>query len=361
MREYTLEVGSHTASRTVCQSKVGPRTASGPHDRQCPAQHSAKMTMSLDHTGVIHTPVLVDECIQALDIRPGGRYIDCTVGTGGHAAAFMDRLSPDGRLLGIDTDPSAARIAEERLKSHGRKAAIVTGNFSNLRSICAEHDFQAVDGILFDLGMSSLQVDDPTRGFSFRFDAPIDMRFDQSQQTTASNIVNTISESELAGILERYGEERRSRLIARRVVANRPVKGTRHLAAIVEQALGTRGRIHPATRTFQALRIAVNQEMSNLAEALQQTSDLLVPGGRLAVISYHSLEDRMVKSFLRQESRGCLCPAYVPVCVCGHTPSMRLVNRKAVTASSAEIKANPRSRSAKLRAAERVQSDETGR
>ncbi|MBL7209196.1 MAG: 16S rRNA (cytosine(1402)-N(4))-methyltransferase RsmH [Dehalococcoidia bacterium] len=303
---------------------------------------------------VIHTPVLLRECSDLLNIRPGGRYIDCTVGTAGHAVAFLDRSSPGGRLLGIDSDPTAIDIAKNRLKPYGENAVLANENFRDLQNICARYGFHPADGILFDLGMSSLQLDDSNRGFSFRFDAPLDMRFSPTQPTTAASIVNKLSEAELAGLIEKYGEERRSRLIARNIVASRPVNTTLELVDVVKQVVGRSGRLHPATRTFQALRIAVNQELTNLEEALKQTIDLLTPGGRLAVISYHSLEDRLVKRFMHQESKGCLCPPNVPVCTCGHTTTLTLVNRKIVTPSSAERKANPRSRSAKLRVAQRL-------
>lgn len=307
-----------------------------------------------ESTTVIHTPVLLRECIDLLNIRPGGRYIDCTVGTAGHAIAFLERSSPGGRLLGIDSDPKAIEIARDRLKPYGENAVLADENFRDLQDICARYGFHAVDGILFDLGMSSLQLDDSNRGFSFRFDAPLDMRFSPTQPTTAASIVNRLSEAELAALLEEYGEERRSRLIARKIVASRPVNTTLELVDVVKQVVGRSGRLHPATRTFQALRIAVNQELTNLEEALKQTIDLLAPGGRLAVISYHSLEDRLVKRFMHQESKGCLCPPNVPVCTCGHTTTLKLINRKAIMPSFAEREANPRSRSAKLRVAERL-------
>ncbi len=228
-------------------------------------------------------------------------------------------------------------------------------NFNHLEEICRAHDFSPVDGILLDLGLSSLQLDDAERGFSFRFDAPLDMRFGPGQSTTAADIINTYDEEDIAAILRDYGEERHSRLIARRIAAIRPIKTTRELANIIEHLPGmTPGRIHPATRTFQALRIAVNRELENLQGVLAQAVRVLAVGGRLAVISYHSLEDRIVKHFMREESRGCLCPPEVPVCGCGHTPTLRLVNRKPISPSEAEIAENPRSRSARLRAAERI-------
>jgi 16S rRNA (cytosine1402-N4)-methyltransferase len=232
---------------------------------------------------------------------------------------------------------------------------LVNDNFKNLEDICRSRDFHPVDGILLDLGISSLQLDDMERGFSFRFDAPLDMRFGPEQSTTAAKILNSFTEKDIATLLKEYGEERHSRLIARRIVAMRPVKTTQELVSAIEHLPGmTSGRIHPATRTFQALRIAVNRELENLEDVLKQTLDVLGEGGRLVVISYHSLEDRLVKHFMQEESRGCLCPPDVPVCACGHTPALRLVTRKPMVPTEAEREENPRSRSAKLRVAERI-------
>ena len=288
-------------------------------------------------------------------MRPGGRFVDGTVGTGGHAEAILQGSSPGGLLLGIDADPKALEIAGRRLAAYGEAVVLVNDNFNHLEEICRAHAFSPVDGILLDLGLSSLQLDDAERGFSFRLDAPLDMRFGPGQSATAADIVNTYDEEDIAAILRDYGEERHSRLIARRIAAIRPIKTTRELANIIEHLPGmTPGRIHPATRTFQALRIAVNRELENLQGVLAQAVRTLAVGGRLAVISYHSLEDRIVKHFMREESRGCLCPPEVPVCGCGHTPTLRLVNRKPISPSEAEIAENPRSRSARLRAAERI-------
>jgi len=290
-----------------------------------------------------------------LNVRPGGRFVDCTVGTGGHAEAILQRCAPGGSLLGIDADPKALDIARQRLSLYGPTVTLVNDNFRHLEDVCREHDFRPVDGILLDLGISSLQLDDTERGFSFRFDAPLDMRFGPDQSMTAARIVNSFTEKDIAALLKEYGEERHSRLIARRIVAMRPIKTTQELVSAIERLPGmTSGRIHPATRTFQALRIAVNRELENLEDVLKQTLRVLGEGGRLVVISYHSLEDRLVKHFMQEESRGCLCPPDVPVCACGHTPTLRLVNRKALVPTDAEIGENPRSRSAKLRVAERT-------
>ena len=308
----------------------------------------------MNRTSLIHTPVLVQTCAQLLEAQPGGRYIDCTVGTGGHALAILQRCSPGGHLLGIDMDPKAIEMAGETLGPYSRNVTLVNDNFRNLRDICTRHEFLKVDGILFDLGVSALQLEDKNRGFSFRFDAPLDMRFGPTQSSTASSILNRLPEAELAALIEAYGEERRSRLLARRIVASRPINSTLELANVVGQVVGKGGRIHPATRTFQALRIAVNQELTNLDEALKQTIEILAPGGRLVVISYHSLEDRIVKEFMQREGRQCVCPPYVPVCTCGHARTLKIIGKKAITPSHDERQANPRSRSAKLRAAERL-------
>jgi len=304
---------------------------------------------------VPHTPVLLQTTVELLNVRPGGHFVDATLGTGGHAEAILHLCLPGGSLLGIDADPKALLVAQQRLSPHGQAVTLVNDNFRYLEAICRAHDFYPVDGILLDLGISSLQLDDRDRGFSFRFDAPLDMRFGPDQSTTAAKILNSFAEKEIAALLRDYGEERHSRLIARRIVAIRPVRTTMQLVNAIEHLPGmTSGRIHPATRTFQALRIAVNREMENLEEVLVQTVRVLATGGRLAVISYHSLEDRLVKHFMQAESKACLCPPEVPVCTCGHAATLRLVNRKAITPSEDEIRENPRSRSAKLRVVERI-------
>jgi 16S rRNA (cytosine1402-N4)-methyltransferase len=311
------------------------------------------VTMSLP----VHVPVLLDEVIAGLQARPGGCFVDCTTGLGGHAAALLERISPSGRLLGIDADPEAIKISQDRLSDHGEAVVLVNDNFVNLEAICERYHFHPVDGILFDLGISSLQLDTAERGFSFQLDAPLDMRFNPEQGLTASDIVNRFSEQELAKLIERYGEEHHSRRIARHIVQNRPIATTAELAQLVEQASGTptrRGKIHPATRTFMALRIAVNSELQNLELALKQTPNLLRPGGRLTVISYHSLEDRIVKQFMRYAASSCVCPPGTVVCRCGHVPTLKLISRKVIKPTSLETESNPRSRSARLRIAERL-------
>lgn len=305
-----------------------------------------------------HLPVMTREVLSVLAVRPGGRYVDCTVGTGGHAATILEASSPGGSLLGIDLDPEALAAARARLKPFGHDVRLVEGNFRRLAEICYDLHFLPVHGVLFDLGMSSLQVEAEERGFSFQREGPLDMRFSPSQRRTAADIVNESSEEELADLLWRYGEEHRSRRIARRIVEERPFVTTSQLAKAVEQAVGRKAgnKTHPATRTFQALRIAVNQELDNLATALPQAHGLLGFGGRMAVISYHSLEDRLAKQYIQRESRDCLCPPGTPVCTCGHRATLRPVTRGALRPSPEEVTANPRSHSARLRAAERVDS-----
>ena len=308
---------------------------------------------------VVHIPVLVKEVVEALNIPPLGRYIDCTVGNGGHAAAILEHCLPAGILLGIDADPEAIKAAQVRLEPFGNAVHLVNDNFSNLNMIYEKFYRDVIplkmDGILFDLGLSSLQLEDGDRGFSFQQEGPLDMRFSPDQKLTAAEIVNTYPEFRIAQIIWMYGEEPRSRRIARQIVQTRPLKSTLELAQAVEKAVGgERGRIHPATKTFQALRIAVNQELANLESALKQSVGLLEMEGRLAVISYHSLEDRIVKQFMQRETTDCVCPPETPTCFCGHKARIKLINKKVITPSAAEIQANPRSRSAKLRVAERI-------
>ncbi len=305
-----------------------------------------------------HTPVMLDEVIQALAVQPGGRYVDCTLGGGGHAAAIMEQASPGGQLLGIDADPGAIERAKIGLARYRDSVLFVNDNFVNLEAVCIKYDFRPVHGILFDLGLSTLQLGGG-RGFSFQEDVPLDMRFNPRQKITAADIVNSESEIRLTGIIREYGEENFARQIARHIVAHRPINTTGELASVIEGAVGGRhGRIHPATRTFQALRIAVNNELENLELALGQAVRLLGAGGRLVVLSYHSLEDRIVKQFMQREARGCICPPGIMDCICGHKPSIRILNKKVLTPSPEEVRDNPRSRSAKLRAAERIVSEE---
>ncbi len=295
-----------------------------------------------------HTPVLLAELVAGLAPQPGGRYIDATLGGGGHAAVILAASAPDGRLLGIDADPAALAAAGARLAPFGRQAQLVHGNFRDLAALAQLSGFMAVDGIVIDLGISSHQLDTPERGFSFQADAPLDMRMDPTTGETAADLVNELPEGELADLIYGYGEERGSRRIARLIAEARrkqPLTTTGELAAIVGRALGGRhGKVHPATRTFQALRIAVNRELESLEAVLPQAVELLRPGGRLAVIAFHSLEDRIVKQFFRAESGygGKEEPT-----------RLRIVTKKPIVAGEEETQANPRARSAKLRIAER--------
>lgn len=297
---------------------------------------------------------MLEECLSALQVQLGGRYVDCTVGGGGHALAILEESSPGGQLLGLDADGNAIKVAEAALKAYKKDVILVNENFKYLENICARYGYSPVNGVLFDLGMSSLQLEEAGRGFSFRQDSPLDMRFSDKQVLTAADIVNTYPESELAQVIYRYGEERRSRQIARRIVERRPLRTTLELAQVVAQAVGgVHGRIHPATRTFQALRIAVNQELENLELALEQALNILGSGGRIVVISFHSLEDRLVKDFFRREAQWCICPPGMPACICEHTPRLK-ISSKAIRPSPAEVQANPRSRSARMRVGERI-------
>ena len=299
-----------------------------------------------------HTPVLLDEVIAGLSPKSGGRYVDGTLGGGGHAAAILERSAPDGRLLGLDADPAALAAAGLRLAPFEARFTPAHGNFRDLGRLARERGFDRVDGILLDLGVSSHQLDTPERGFSFAADAPLDMRLDPTEGDTAADLVNRLPEGELADLIFRYGEERGSRRVARFIAEarrKRPIARTAELAELVARALGGRhGKIHPATRTFQALRIAVNRELESLEAALPQAVELLAPGGRLAVISFHSLEDRIVKLFFRAES------GYGGT---GHA-RLAIVTKKPLEAGEEENRANPRARSAKLRIAERVVSSQ---
>jgi 16S rRNA (cytosine1402-N4)-methyltransferase len=302
-----------------------------------------------------HTPVLLNETYEALQVQPGKRYIDCTLGLGGHAYSILEKCSPGGQLLGIDADPEAIRLAEVKLAQYSKSIILVNDNFANIKKICQESNFIPVDGILFDLGISSTQIGDAERGFSFQQDAQPDMRFSPNQVLTATDLINILPEGRLAQLLYEYGEEHHSRQIAKAIVKNRPVVSTIALAHLIEQAVGGRQhKIHPATKTFQALRIAVNHELENLEHALKQTINCLNRRGRLVVISYHSLEDRIIKQFMKRETTSCVCPPQTPVCTCNHLPNFKLISKKVITPSSKEVEKNPRSRSAKLRIAERL-------
>ena len=304
-----------------------------------------------------HVPVMVDEVLEGLAVRPGGHYVDGTVGLGGHALAILEAAQPGGRLLGIDRDPHALEGAAERLEEFGDAVVLVRGSYADVEAICEAHGFETADGLLLDLGVSSLQLGQAGRGFSFRRDEPLDMRMDPDQSLTAEQIVNETDEEELADIIYRYGEERRSRRIAKAIIANRPIETTGALAGVVEQAVGRgRGRpntIHPATLTFQALRIAVNQELKHLEAVLASAHGLLeTTGGRLVVISFHSLEDRPVKEYIRDHSDARPRDRWAPDA--NPPPHWRRVTRRVRKASNEEIARNPRSRSARLRVAEAI-------
>nr|WP_326126192.1 16S rRNA (cytosine(1402)-N(4))-methyltransferase RsmH [uncultured Oscillibacter sp.] len=307
-----------------------------------------------------HRPVLLDECIELLNIRPDGVYVDGTLGRAGHSREIARRLTT-GRLIGIDQDMAAIRAAEERLAPWRDRVTLVHGNFSALADILRDAGVSGVDGALFDLGVSSPQLDDASRGFSYMRDAPLDMRMDDTAALTAREVVNTWSQEELRRILYEYGEERYAPAIARAIVRARetsPVETTLELADIVRGAMppaALREKQHPAKRTFQAVRIAVNGELDALPPMLRAAVERLVPGGRLAVITFHSLEDRIVKQTLRDMARGCTCPPEFPVCVCGKKPKVRLVTRRPIVPGEAEVAENPRARSAKLRAAEKCE------
>jgi 16S rRNA (cytosine1402-N4)-methyltransferase len=310
-----------------------------------------------------HTPVLLEEALQYLAVREGGVYIDCTTGLGGHSEAIAGAMGEEGRLLCIDQDREALEFARARLAPFGRRVSFAHGNFRELAEIAEEQGFTTVDGILMDLGVSSLQFGSAERGFMFGQEGPLDMRMNRTPgELTAAEIVNTWDETSLANLIYEYGEERASRRIAASIVRARPLATTWDLARAVEQAVGgARGRtqIHPATKVFLALRIRVNGELDSLDAGLPQAHSLLGfgptrEGGRLVVISFHSLEDRIVKQYLRRESTGCLCPPELPVCRCGHVATLEVLTRRPVMPSDDEISRNPRSRSAVLRAAKRV-------
>jgi 16S rRNA (cytosine1402-N4)-methyltransferase len=286
----------------------------------------------------------------------GGLYIDGTLGAGGHAWGILEASAPDGRLIGLDLDPQALGLARVRLAEFGERATLIQASYRTLLQQMKQLDWEQVDGILLDLGLSSMQLDTPERGFSFQTEAPLDMRFDPKGQTRADDLVNHLDERELADLIYRYGEERKSRQVARAIVRARPIHTTTQLAQVVARATsGGRSGIHPATRTFQALRIAVNAELDALEEALPQTVTALAPGGRLIIISFHSLEDRLVKQFMHRESRDCICPSRQPICTCGHTRTLRELTGKPIRPQEIEIQNNPRARSARLRVAERIE------
>ncbi len=311
--------------------------------------------MSTEENTPAHQPVLYQEVLEALQPHPGGLYLDGTIGLGGHARGILEASTPSGQVLGLDLDPQALGLAGQRLAHFGPRVHLRQGSYGQLAEYSAAMGWAGLDGLLLDLGASSLQFDRPERGFSFQKEGPLDMRFDPSLPLTADELVNEWPEADLADMLYRNGEEPKSRRIAQAIVKARPVHSTVQLAEVIAKAVGgRRGGIHPATRSFQALRIAVNRELETLEAALPQAVAALKPGGRLAVISFHSLEDRTVKLFFRQESRDCICPAEQLICTCGHKASLSVITRWPIRPTSQEVATNPRARSANLRVAERL-------
>ena len=305
-----------------------------------------------------HTPVLLKEVVTQLQPHSGGLYVDCTVGGGGHAREILRACGPDGQLIGLDWDEEAIAASRERLNEFGGRVQLIRANYVELERVLMSFGVTTVDGVVFDLGVSSRQFDEAGRGFSFQREGPLDMRMNRQLGATARDVLRSASLEELARIFRVYGEEKRARAVARQIVAEREqtqLESTTQLARLVERTLGPkRSGIHPATRVFQALRIAVNNELDNLKRGLEAGSRFLKDGGRLAVISFHSLEDRIVKQFFVEQSSGCICPPDLPVCACGRKQLLRIVTRKPVTPGEEEICANPRARSAKLRVAEKL-------
>jgi 16S rRNA (cytosine1402-N4)-methyltransferase len=311
---------------------------------------------------VEHRPVLLKESLELLNVRAGGVYVDGTVGLGGHAEEILQRLGKEGRLIGLDRDAAALKRATQRLEGQKAKSEFYNENFKNMPLLLRRLGIERLDGCLLDLGVSSLQLDTTERGFSFREEGPLDMRMDLSQKTTAANLVNELSEEELSGIFREYGEERAARRIASAIVQRRKsmrFRTTTDLATLVEQVKGRLpgSRLHPATLVFQALRIEVNQELKGLEELLGWVIGVLVPGGRLVVISFHSLEDRIVKRVIQKESGKCVCFRPGDLCVCPREERIKVLTRKPIIPSDAEIEANPRARSGKLRAAEKLDTE----
>ena len=309
-----------------------------------------------------HKPVLLSEVIEGLDIKPDGIYVDGTVGGGGHSEEIAKRLGEKGRLICIDRDEAAIEAAGKRLSAYGSRISLVRGNYEDTPSILRELGIDRIDGMLLDLGVSSYQFDETDRGFSYRNDAPLDMRMDQRQSLSAKDVVNGYDEQSLYRIIKEYGEERFARNIARKIVRERekhPIETTEELSEIIKASIPARMRTggHPAKRTFQAIRIEVNRELDILSGSLERLIDLLGPGGRLCIISFHSLEDRAVKNAFKKAEDPCICPKELPVCVCGRRPKGRVVTRKPLTASAEELEENNRAHSAKLRIFEATAQD----
>ena len=316
--------------------------------------------------GFEHRPVLLTECIENLRIRPDGIYVDGTLGGGGHSYEIVRRLSDEGRLVGFDQDAAAIAAATERLRAHAGKTVIIHSNFCRMREELADIGISSVDGVVLDLGVSSYQLDEADRGFTYREDVPLDMRMDQRQAKSARDVVNGYSESELYRIIQNYGEDRFAKNIARHIVsarADHTIETTGELIQIIKASIPARVRAgggHPAKRTFQAIRIEVNAELTVLEDSLEEMIDLLNDGGRICVITFHSLEDRIVKNIFRKAQDPCTCPKSFPVCVCGKKPKGRIITGKPIIPDAEEMEENPRSKSAKLRVFERIKNpDET--
>ena len=306
-----------------------------------------------DH--VPHQPVLYHEVLDALSLQSDRIYVDGTIGAGGHAEGILNNSAPKGRLLGLDLDPEALAIARKRLLLFEDRTVLRQASYKMTPEILQELGWLPVHGILLDLGVSSMQLDQPERGFSFMAKGPLDMRFNQANRPNAAEIVNTLSEAALSEIIWKFGEERYARKIAHAIVSSRPINDTKTLAVVIQKAVPRHpSRIHPATRTFQAIRITTNKELETLAAALPKLVKILAPGGRIAVISFHSLEDRMIKQFFRMKSQDCICPPEQPICTCNHKASLNVLTKKPITAAQNEIDANPRARSAKLRIAQKL-------
>lgn len=303
---------------------------------------------------IIHIPVLFEQVLQMLLPQSQGLYIDGTLGAGGHSLGILEASAPDGRILVFDRDIEAIKFVQNRLADYEPRIVFQHASYAEMGRLAPFSGFDQVNGILLDLGLSSRQLADGERGFSFQKEGPLDMRFDQTFGETAADVINHSSESELAEILRNYGEIRDSRRLARLIVANRPFETTKQLAELIEKNTRKRTRIHPATQLFQALRIEVNHELDALQQGLRSAIELLKPGGRLAVISFHSLEDRLVKRYFKDLSRDCHCPPQQPVCTCNKQATIKLITKKAIKAGPEETALNPRSRSARLRVAEKI-------
>jgi 16S rRNA (cytosine1402-N4)-methyltransferase len=302
-----------------------------------------------------HRPVLYHEILYALQPKPGGRYLDGTVGAGGHARGILENSSPNGLLLGLDLDPSAIEYTKQELKEFGARVTLIQDSYTSLADHLKDLGWKKVDGIVLDLGVSSMQLDSSQRGFSFLKEGPLDMRFAPNLSKPAANMVNTLSERELADLIWQYGEEPHARQIAHAILKARPISTTLQLAKVISTIVHSQpGKLHPATLSFQALRIAVNDELNNIVKVLPLAIFSLIKRGRLAVISFHSLEDRIVKQYFKMESRDCICPPRQPKCTCEHKASLKLVNRQVIRPGMVEISENPRARSARLRVIEKL-------